>query len=242
MNVLAIGNSFSQDATRYLSNIALAQGKHWSVVNLFIPGCPLERHFRNMLSGERAYSLEFNGQSTGFYVSLDEALLSRSWDVITIQQASPSSAKKRTYQPYLHELVLHIRKYCPQAKLYLHETWAYDQSFHLLGEWYGKGTAEDMYKDVVRCYREAAKEEAFDGLIPSGELIHALLENGVSKIHRDGFHLSYGLGRYAVGLLWLRMLTGVSVAENTFSCFDESVSENEIALAKKLVDGFAPLI
>lgn len=242
MNVLTIGNSFSRDATRYLSQIAHAQGERLTVVNLYIGGCPLELHFRNMKSGEKAYSLEFNGETTGFSVSMDEALLSRSWDVITIQQASPSSFKKESYQPYLHALVSHIREYCPKAKLYMHETWAYEEGSAMLQKFYPNGTSEDMYRNVVRCYREAEKEEGFDGLIPAGELMHALLAGGVPKVHRDGYHLTLGLGRYAAGLLWLRMLTGKSVAENTFADFDEPISDGEIALAKELVDAVAPLV
>ncbi len=242
MNVLAIGNSFSQDATRYLSQIARAQGEALTVINLYIGGCPLERHYRNMLSGKDAYSLECNGQLTGFSVSLDDALLSRSWDVITIQQASHESFKKDFYQPYLHALVTHIREYCPKAKLYLHETWGYEDGSTQILRFYPSGNAKEMFCDVIRCYRDAEKEEGFDGLIPSGELMRALLDNGIPKIHRDGFHLSLGLGRYAAGLLWFRMLTGKIVSENTFCDFDEEISESEIALAKRLVDAVNPLV
>ena len=70
MNILAIGNSFSQDATRYLHQIAAADGVTLHVANLYIGGCSLEHHYRNMLSGERAYELQYNGQLTGFQVSL----------------------------------------------------------------------------------------------------------------------------------------------------------------------------
>ena len=242
MDVLAIGNSFSQDAMRYLSQIARAQGEQLTAINLYIGGCPLERHFRNMLSGEAAYSLECNGQLTGFPVSLDGALLNRAWDVITIQQASNFSGKKESYQPYLHALVSHIREYCPKAKLLLHETWAYEEGSAMLKTHYPELTSKDMFERVVRCYHEAAREEGLDGLIPSGELMHALLENGVPKIHRDGYHLSLGLGRYAAGLLWLRMLTGKSVAENTYNDFDEPIAEEHIALTKKLVNQITPLL
>ena len=50
MRVLAIGNSYSQDATRYLYGIARAGGVDVKVVNLYIGGCSLSRHYRNMLS------------------------------------------------------------------------------------------------------------------------------------------------------------------------------------------------
>ena len=46
MNVLAIGNSFSQDATRYLHQVAKSAGVYLEVFNLEIGGCPLSKHFR----------------------------------------------------------------------------------------------------------------------------------------------------------------------------------------------------
>ena len=123
MNILAIGNSFSQDATRYLQAIARSRGEKWNVVNLHIGGCSLEQHFRNMLRENEIYHLQINGTPSGFYVSLKEALLSRAWDVITLQQASHFSAFYNTYQPYLSELAAYVRKLCPKAKLYIHQTW-----------------------------------------------------------------------------------------------------------------------
>ena len=101
MNVLAIGNSFSEDATRYLHGIARADGEVMNVTNLFIGGCSLERHYRNMLSGEAAYELQCNGHKTGFPVSLSEALLNRKWDVVTVQQVSNLSFVKDSYEPYI---------------------------------------------------------------------------------------------------------------------------------------------
>ena len=46
--ILAIGNSFSEDAARYLHQTAKAAGVDTKVVNLFIGGCPLERHWKNI--------------------------------------------------------------------------------------------------------------------------------------------------------------------------------------------------
>ena len=114
MQILAIGNSFSSDATRYLHRIARKAGDKLTVVNLYIGGCSLERHFRNMLTEERAYDLQINGESSGFRVSLKEALLNRAWDVVTMQQASPSSPQYDTYQPYLNELSAYVRRLAPR--------------------------------------------------------------------------------------------------------------------------------
>jgi len=92
LNILAIGNSFSQDATRYIHRITRSDGFNLNVTNLYISGCPIDRHFRNMISGSRDYELEYNGELTFFKVSLEEALLNREWDYITIQQASHRSS------------------------------------------------------------------------------------------------------------------------------------------------------
>ena len=47
MNILSIGNSFSQDAQRYLHRIAKADGCTLNTFNLYIGGCPLSLHYRN---------------------------------------------------------------------------------------------------------------------------------------------------------------------------------------------------
>ena len=49
IHVLSIGNSFSQDAHRYLHDFARSEGVDIETVNLFIGGCSLERHYRNMV-------------------------------------------------------------------------------------------------------------------------------------------------------------------------------------------------
>jgi len=46
MNILAIGNSFSQDATRYLHQIAAADGVTLHVANFYIGGYFLQLHYR----------------------------------------------------------------------------------------------------------------------------------------------------------------------------------------------------
>ena len=238
MNVLAIGNSFSEDATRYLHGIARAGGDKLDVVNLYIGGCPLERHYRNMLSEARAYELQYNGQKTGFSVSLKEALLNRSWDVITLQQASIHSFVYDSYEPYLEELVKYIKTCAPKAKIYLHETWAYENESWKLLTLAKYDTFENMQRDVTLTYQKAKEKISADGIIPSGEVFDKLLKMGVQKIHRDTFHASLGLGRYALGLIWYQTLFGKSITDNSFSDFDEEITKEEIDLAKEAVSSF----
>lgn len=241
MKILAIGNSFSQDATRYLHDIARADGVRLEVANLYIGGCPLERHHRNLLSGERAYELQYNGHPTGFKVSLQEALLNCAWDVVTLQQASHYSFRSDTYMPYARVLADEIRRCVPKARLIVHQTWAYeDGSERLAGMGYSR--AADMLADAKAAYAQCAAEIGAYGTIPSGELLGSLLLHGIPKVHRDTFHASLGVGRYALGLLWYRVLTGNSVERNAFRDFDEPIPESELAIVKSCVESVHPIL
>ena len=235
MNVLCIGNSFSQNATRYLHDIARADGVSLDVINLYIGGCSLDRHYRNMLSGERVYDLQCNGHSTRFLVSLKEALLNREWDVITIQQASHYSFKFETYNPYLSEIMAFVRKCSPKAKIYVHQTWAYEEGSERLTKVAGYDKAENMFEDIFRAYDLAAEQIKADGIIPSGRLFKSLLDAGAEGLYHDTFHASIGLGRYALGLLWYSVLCDADVSENSFRDTDKPLTEGEIALVKKCV-------
>ena len=199
----------------------------------------MERHFRNMLSEDAAYELQWNGTNTGFYVSIKEALLSRPWDVITLQQASHFSAFYETYQPYLTELAAYVRKLCPKAKIVIHQTWAYEngcpRSFEITD---GKG-AEFMLDGLRHAYRRAKAEIGAEGIIPSGELMELLRLKGAEGIYRDTFHAGYGLGRYAIALLWFKLFTGRSVLNNSFCELDVPASEKDLTIARECAESLS---
>lgn len=239
MNILTIGNSFSQDATKYLYGIARAANVDLKTTNLYIGGCPLSKHFKNAMSEEKKYNLIFNGMTTDFYVSIKEALISREWDYVSFQQGSVASINYDTYQPYLNELSAYVKKYAPEAKQIIHQTWAYGQGSQLLHEKMGYADQKDMFNDVKNAYEKAAKAINAEFIVPSGEVLQALINEGVESVHRDGLHASLGLGRYAMALVWFIMITGKPVEDNSFRDFDAPVSEEEVYLAKKCATAVA---
>lgn len=240
MKVLAISNSFGQDANRYLHQIARTEGMDIDVATLYIGGCPLDLHFRNMMSGREDYTLIYNGSVTGFKVSLEQALLSNNWDIITLQQASVKSPKPATYTPYAQELYDYIKTIQPKAKILIHQTWAYEDGYERI-EKLGYASAKEMFADIENAYQLCADEIGADGIIPSGKLLMTLLSKGIETVHRDKCHASLGLGRYALALLWFHMLTGKPVADNTYCDFDEPIPEEHIRIAKETVDSFEPI-
>ena len=231
LKVLAIGNSFSQNAMTYLHQIARAAGVDLQCVNLYIGGCPLYTHYQNMLDDDRAYGLQINGAVTNFKVSIREALRAAQWDYITLQQASRFSFDFETYEPYITELAQYIRDYQPKAKLVIHQTWAYAEGSPWL-EQVEIDHQYQMYERLTDAYAKAADVIDAVKLIPCGEAMQNLLRMGAEVIHSDGTHASAGLGCYTLGCTWLEALTGVSCVGNTFRDVNAPMTEEEFALAQ----------
>ena len=176
LRTLSIGNSFSQDACGYLHPIAASMGIEWECVNLYIGGCSLETHAANLASGAPAYSLEINGASTGTMVSVNDALADGTYDIVTLQQASHFSGRTQTYFPYIEILAEAVRKAQPEAKLMVHETWAYEtDSTHGRFPHYGCSQRR-MYEFLHDAYTYAAGKIGAD-IIPVGVVVQGIRED-----------------------------------------------------------------
>ena len=232
--ILCIGNSFSQDASRYVWGISRAAGKAVKIVNLYIGGCDLSRHFRNMLSEKDAYAFEINGMTdTKVSISLRDALLMENWDEITVQQQSLKGTEYKSFSPYLEELVAYIRKMCPKANIWMFETWGYEDGSKKLASTVFE-THEAMFEALKVNYERLYKEIGAKGLIPGGEAILLANKQGGLSVYRDGYHMSYGFGRYLLGLLFFGTMVGGDPLSDTFCDFDEEISEEHREIAKQI--------
>ena len=227
MKLLSIGNSFSQDAQEWLHQIAVANGVALETTNLMIGGCSLETHWNHMTDGESAYYLEQNGKNMDRMVTLEEGLALDAWDVVTVQQVSHHSGQPQTYIPYLTELVAYVREKCPTAKIYFHQTWAYEIDSDHGGFLNYNRDQQEMYRRIGDCTEMACR--LIDAtVLPSGPVVQYLRENtpefdyknGGLSLNRDGFHLSWDYGRYAAAATWFKVLTGKVPAVNAFPEWD----------------------
>lgn len=223
LRTLSIGNSFSQDACGYLHQIAASMNIEWECVNLYIGGCSLETHAANLASGAPAYSLEINGTATGTMISVSDALKDGTYDIVTLQQASHYSGKLQTYFPYIGTLADAVRAAQPEAKLMIHETWAYEtDSTHGAFPNYGRSQRR-MYEFLRDAYTYAAKKIGAD-LIPVGDAVQGLrgnlpefdYGNGGVSLNRDGFHLSIPVGRCFAAYVWIEKICGADVRNADF--------------------------
>lgn len=233
MKVLAIGNSFSQDAMRYLHNIAKADRYDMKTVNLFIGGCPLSRHYVNMHNDAADYDFEYNGEKTGIKVSMRQALQSDVWDAVTLQQVSSQSIDYDTYQPYLNAICDYVRIHAPKAIIMLHQTWAYEQGSDRLTKELGYADHTEMFNDLKLAYDKASEAIGGAKIIPCGEMFQELVKAGIKHIYRDTFHASLGAGRIALGYVWYETLTGRSCIGNGFHETDEHISQEELAVIQQ---------
>lgn len=215
MEVLVIGNSFSQDALRYLSAIAAADAIEINTANLYANAYSLEQHADNARCNERIYDYELNGRRAERKVSMGEALDEREWDIITLQQVSNLSVDYGTFQPYLNELAMLATQRCPRAKLMLHQTWAYEPDCERLLE-LGYATPRLMTEDVMASYEASSAALMGADIVPSGEAFLLAMERGITGLHRDTFHASLGRGRYLLGMVWYAALTRRDIMQNAF--------------------------
>ena len=210
--VLAIGNSFSRDATAYLHDVCRSMGISAHVVNLYIGGCSLERHWSCVLNHEKAYQYQENGIITDRYVGVSDILHDKPWNYIVTQQASHDSGWADTYEPFAGLLFDYLKKEVPAARICLQQTWAYEaDSSHPACVRYHRDQRE-MYERSRDNYRAIAEKYRVH-LIPCGDVIRRVREHpefdvsrGGISICRDGFHMHYLYGRYALACTWAKAL------------------------------------
>lgn len=216
LKVLAIGNSFSSDATEYLWDIAKDGGVEKIIIgNLYIGGCALDKHYSNIKANSGAYTYykNTNGRWTSTSgVSVQKGLADEDWDIVTVQQASGSSGVETSYAP-LSKILDFIAENEPNADVYWHLTWAYQgNSTHSSFPTYGKDQMK-MYNAILKALNSKVKvQESIVGIIPSGTAVQNLRSSYIGDtITRDGYHMSYDYGRYTVALTWFAYLTGGDV-------------------------------
>lgn len=170
VRLLAVGNSFSGNALRFLPDLAGAAGCTVEVVHLMIGGSSLEVHWK-----QAELALRDPADPKGRYPkgSLPENLDAGGWDAVTIQQYSRTADDASTYRPFADRLVELIRTRAPAAPIYLHQTWAYridDPRFAAKGD---LPDAETMHARVAAAYDAVAKDLGLT-VIPTGDAFHLL--------------------------------------------------------------------
>jgi hypothetical protein len=174
VRLLTVGNSFSQNATKYLDQIVESDGNKLIHHRCVIGGSGPDQHLAKVAAHAKDPKDKAGLYGTG--KSLEEELVAEKWDIITIQQASIRSHDAETYRPGMKNLYEFIKKHAPTSEVVLHETWAYrvdDPRFTKPSDKAGEPkTQKEMYEGLSKSYRTIAKELGVR-IIPVGDAFYA---------------------------------------------------------------------
>lgn len=238
VRILAIGNSFSQDAVeQYLHELAEAEGISTIIGNMFIGGCSLERHVKNARDNAPAYAYRKIGtdgkKREKGKMSLEAVLADEDWDYVSLQQASPFSGMYETYEASLPELIEYVKARLPKkTKLMLHQTWAYASTSKHSGFKNYNCNQLTMYQAIADAVKKAAKANKIKIVIPSGTAIQNARTSFIGDhLNRDGYHLDVKIGRYTAACTWFERIFKHNVIGNPYA--PEGLDEARKAVAQK---------
>lgn len=238
VRILAIGNSFSQDAVeQYLHELAEAEGISTIIGNMFIGGCSLERHVKNARDNAPAYAYRKIGtdgkKREKGKMSLEAVLADEDWDYVSLQQASPFSGMYETYEASLPELIEYVKARLPKkTKLMLHQTWAYASTSRHSGFKNYNCNQLTMYQAIADAVKKAAKANKIKIVIPSGTAIQNARTSFIGDhLNRDGYHLDVKIGRYTAACTWFERIFKHNVVGNPYA--PEGLDEARKAVAQK---------
>ena len=220
VKILAIGNSFSQDAVeQYLWELYDAAGIKAVIANLYIGGCRLDTHYNNAQNNNPAYAYRkitagSSSKTEQGNFTLLKGIEDENWDFISLQQASGSSGQYETYTTYLPGLIDYVQEHAtnPDMKIAFHQTWAYPSTSNH-GE-FPKYDSDQMimYNAIMDAVQQAVRDNPeIEYVIPSGTAIQNARNTYMGDtFNRDGNHLNVYYGRYTASCTWFETFTGQS--------------------------------
>ena len=218
VRILAIGNSFSQDAVeQYLWELADEAGIKMVIGNAYRGGQGFQSHWIDVTEANNTFEYRkvVNGRrSNKPRSSLESIITDEPWQFITFQQVSQESGLTTTFEPYLTYLIGYTkeRQTNPSASYGYHQTWAYSHdSTH--GGFANYGNRQDvMYDSICAAVQFAlATHPELSFVVPSGTAIQNARTTWLGdNMNRDGYHLDLKIGRYTAACTWFETITGIS--------------------------------
>lgn len=231
MKVLFIGNSFSVDIVEYAVDVAKNLEIEMKIGNLYFPSCSLNMHLSNITENTAPYTYYENdgdGWSKTPNVSIATAMKQDAWEIICIFPGTGDGSLHTTNEAYenLPKLLERVKELAlPEAKYAFPLTWISDKDKQKkdLALYHGDQTlVMNLIADRLRSHVIASG--AFWRIIPTGTAVQHARNAGLC-ITRDGYHLSYGMGRLMGALTVVGAFTDADISKATW--MPEGVTEEE---------------
>ena len=236
INVLMIGNSFSNAYTDELKAMADAAGKKLDVYNVYYGGCKLSQHYKFLKNDMSEYGyVKKNGVKIKENVTLWYCISLQNWDYISLQEgssvlrdAASAQAGMDSNLKYFSHMYEWLKQRCPKSQIIWHQTWAYQVGTTSSGYVTKDAAQQAAYHERLYTYAEMITEKYPDLLlVNSGDAWAILRENGYDQLcarlgtgtnhegdyYHDG---NIGGGQYLNACVWYEVLFGESCVGNTF--------------------------
>ena len=237
VRILILGHSFGADCTQRLPELALEAGMDDVYVARFVKAnCSLEEHWNFYQSDSTCFFFDCPSGQTTFKkkpCSIREAM-QQEWDYVIFQNSLENEGRYETTQPYLDRFIEEFKVqaqenghkvpqfgwnlFWPISKLL--EDGSNSQATYRLS-FYGN-SSKKAWKAYRKCARNVLAKTEISFVIPVGAAIMAARSSKYNtpeqkEFTRDGYHMSYSVGRYIAASAWYQVLlfpiSGIKVSE-----------------------------
>lgn len=236
--ILTIGNSFSADAVEdYLHELAEAGGHEVIIANLYYGGRDLETHWQRASTDGNDYELrliELDGSKQVYdSVTVKQAIGCENWDYISFQEVSQLSGQIEGYDLFLPLLIDYAWDLAtnPRVKFILHQPWAYAKDASHPGFVNYDNDQMKMFTTIVATVWKAKEKNRIELIVPSGTAIQNARTSYLGDdLTRDGYHLSYSIGRFIAACTWYEAIWG-NILDNPYQ--PEGFTQRDVHIAKE---------
>lgn len=244
INILFIGNSFTQDATQHLPGMLTASGiDNVHMIRLFHGGYTLPEYLANFdKNGICAMRHSHPGDkewrdNESQDDSPAKALSERVWDIVVIQEHTGRKEGWEwpgTLKTALNGLIDRIWKAQPDHRPTIVYIMAqtYSNGSNVLKSNFNDNRAT-MFATTTHVAQKVIEETAADIIISTGAVLENLrttslnVDNGM-QLTRDSYHMDYGISRYAAACAVFETLITPLTGRTTDACpWRYSVSSNK---------------
>ena len=227
IKLLIFGNSYGNDASYYLDRMLRCGGyEDITIGHVGESSMAINDHYHNIdddptndyIYNDHPFSVHYktvNGKKVDLPADYKAIVADEDWDYVLFYQG-PNSAATLTEREYYSECdrfisALRENMTNPEGKIIYYMTWAHNVS-----------DTTALYNGIVNITREVITDHPeIDGVLPAATLIQNLrtsylIDGKAGDITRDWGHLNYGVGRYAMAMLWYVYLTGGSADDIDF--------------------------
>lgn len=236
LSILFIGNSFTKDAVEHLPGILTAAGidsvRLW---HMYYGGRTVAEYASGYSTSTDYHCYQCEPGATEWTdvtgLSLQAAVQSDSWDIVTIQEHTGNyaawtwdSTAKSNFTTLMESISTDLA-YTPQFHYIMSQAY-YDLSkIASASQTYMTFSTElEMYSVITTFAKSMMDEVAFDGIIATGTTLQNLRTSKFNTdvdLTRDGYHMDYGVARYAAAATVFESIIGpscgnVTLDDNTY--------------------------